>query len=271
MLIQILLGAVGVTILVFVLLDFLYTAIGAAPVAPLSQTVARGIWRVFVRFMPDSRAKHRLAGPVVMTGIAFTWIGLVSLGWTLVFQMADKAVIISESEAPAGFARDFAFVGHLLSTLGGGPLETERPFWLILSVLAGVNGMVILTLSVSFVLSTTTTVSQGRGLLTKAPMFDADSDEMNNVMLPALADLVANLNAMQFALYYSAEDPSRRLPAGLVELARRVAPYPEKIRRLRIALAPLPGFKAPKGKTLDQLSDQEFIARLDAWAQRYTV
>ena len=188
MLIQILLGAVGVTILVFVLLDFLYTAIGAAPVAPLSQTVARGIWRVFVRVMPDSRAKHRLAGPVVMTGIAFT-----------------------------------------------------------------------------------TTVSQGRGLLTKAPMFDADSDEMNNVMLPALADLVANLNAMQFALYYSAEDPSRRLPAGLVELARRVAPYPEKIRRLRIALAPLPGFKAPEGRTLDQLSDQEFIARLDAWAQRYTV
>ncbi len=268
---QILFGVIGATILIFVLLDFLYTAIGAAPVAPLSQTVARVVWRLFTRVMPEGNARHRLAGPVVMTGIAFTWITLVSLGWTLVFQMADRAVVISETEAPAGFARDFAFVGHLLSTLGGGPLETESPLWLILSVLAGVNGMVILTLSVSFVLSTTTTVAQGRGLLTKAPMFDAGSDEMNNVMLPALADLVANLNAMQFALYYSAEDPARRLPGGLVELARRVAPYPEQIRRLRIALAPLPGFDAPEGETLDALSDAAFIARLDAWAQRYTV
>lgn len=271
MIFQILIGLMGAMLLIFVLLDFLYTAIGAAPVAPLSQNVARVIWRLFTRLMPAGNARHRLSGPVVMAGIAFTWITLVSLGWTMIFQISDTAVVISETEAPAGFARDFAFVGHLLSTLGGGPLETESPVWLILSVLAGVTGMVILTLSVSFVLSTTTTVAQGRGLLTKASMCEAGSDEMTNVTLPALADLVANLNAMQFALYYSAEDPARRLPARLVDLARRVAPYPEQIRRLRIALAPLPGFHAPEGKTLDALSDDAFIARLDAWAQRYTV
>ena len=271
MIINIALGLIGTAILVFVLLDFLYTAIGAAPVAPLSNKVARATWWAFSKAMPEGKARHRLSGPVVMTAIALAWIVLVSLGWTLVFQITETSVLMSESERPAGFARDFAYVGHLLSTLGGGPFKTESPVWQVLSVLAGVNGMVILTLSVSFVLSTTTTVAQGRGLLTKAPMFDAESAEMNNVMLPALADLVANLNSMQFALYYSAEHPSRRLPAGLVELARRVAPFPEQMRRLRIALAPLPAFHAPKGCTLDQLTDEEFIAQLDAWAERYTL
>jgi len=264
------LGAVGVAILVLVLLDFLYTAIGAAPVAPLSERVARVAFFVFTRIMPQGKTRHRLSGPVVMTAIAVTWIVLVSLGWTLVFQISTDAVMMTESERPAGFVRDFAFVGHLLSTLGGGPFQTENPFWLVLSVLAGVNGMVILTLSVSFVLSTTTTVAQARGLLTKASMFDADSAEMNSIILPELADLVSNLNAMQFALYYSAEHPARRVPPAMVEMAQRVAPYPEAMRRLRIALEPLPGFTAPQG-TLDQLTDAEFTARLREWAEQYSL
>jgi|GEM_PF-356716 len=271
MIINIALGVLGIAILIYVLLDFLYTAIGAAPVAPLSNKVAWATWWVFTRVMPKGKARHRLSGPIVMTAVALAWIVLVSFGWTLVFQFTEMSVVMSDSERPAGFTRDFAFVGHLLSTLGGGPFKTESPVWLVLSVLAGVNGMVILTLSVSFVLSTTTTVAQGRGMLTKAPMFDADSDEMSNVMLPALADLVANLNSMQFTLYYSAEDPAHRLPGGLVELARRVAPYPEQMRRLRIALSPLPGFRAPEGRSFDQLNDAAFIAQLDAWAERYTL
>lgn len=264
------LGALGAVILVIVLLDFLYTAIGAAPVAPLSERVARAAFFVFSKIMPEGNARHRLSGPVVMTAIAVTWIVLVSLGWTLVFQMSREAVVMTDSERPAGIVRDFAYVGHLLSTLGGGPFQTENPFWLVLSVLAGVNGMVILTLSVSFVLSTTTTVAQARGLLTKASMFAADSEEMNTIILPELADLVSNLNAMQFALYYSAEHPARRVPAAMVEMAQRVAPYPEQMRRLRIALEPLPGFAAPEG-TLDQLTDAQFNARLRDWARRYSL
>ena len=271
MITQTLLGVIGTVILLVVLLDFLYTAIGAAPVAPLSKYVARYTWAAFTRIMPESPTKHRLSGPVVMTGIALTWIVLVSLGWTLIFQMATDAVVLSENEQPVGPLRDFAYVGHLLSTLGGGPLKPEGTVWLILSVLAGVNGMVILTLSVSFVLSTTTTVARGRGLLTKAPMFEAGSPEINSILIPALADLVAHINAMQFALYYSAEVPERRLPAGLVDLARRLAPYPEQMRRLRLALAPLPGFEAADDTRLEELSDAAFILRLDAWAEGYTI
>ena len=71
------LGAVGVAILVLVLLDFLYTAIGAAPVAPLSERVARAAFFVFTKIMPQGKTRHRLSGPVVMTAIAVTWIVLV--------------------------------------------------------------------------------------------------------------------------------------------------------------------------------------------------
>lgn len=264
------LGALGAVILVIVLLDFLYTAIGAAPVAPLSERVARAAFFLFTKLMPKGNPRHRLSGPVVMTAIAVTWIVLVSFGWTLVFQMSREAVVMSDNAEPAGFVRDSAFVGHLLSTLGGGPLQTQSPFWMVMSVLVGVNGMVILTLSVSFVLSTTTTVAQARGLLSKASMFAADSDEMNTIIMPALADLVSNLNAMQFALYYSAEHPARRVPAGMVELAERVAPYPEQMRRLRIALEPLPGITAPEGR-LDQLTNAQFIDRLREWARPYSL
>ena len=120
------LGALGALILAIVLLDFLYTAIGAAPVAPLSERVARAAFFVFSKIMPEGNARHRLSGPVVMTAIAVTWIILVSLGWTLVFQISREAVVMTESERPAGFLRDFAFVGHLLSTLGGAASADEQ-------------------------------------------------------------------------------------------------------------------------------------------------
>ena len=94
------LGALGAVILVIVLLDFLYTAIGAAPVAPLSERVARAAFSLFTKLMPKGNARHRLSGPVVMTTIAVTWIVLVSLGWTLVFQMSREAVVMSDNAEP---------------------------------------------------------------------------------------------------------------------------------------------------------------------------
>jgi len=56
----------------------------------------------------------------------------------------------------------------------------------------------------------------------------------------------------------------------MVELAERVAPYPEQMRRLRIALEPLPGFTAPEGR-LDQLTNAQFIDRLREWARPYSL
>jgi len=266
--IDVVLALCGIVILSVVSLDFLYTAIGAAPFSPVSDRVAHLAWRVLRYGVPESKIKHRLSGPFVMTAIAVSWIVLVSVGWTLLFQLSPSAVLITDTETPANFVQDFAFVGHLLSTLGGGPFETESPLWLVLSVVAGVNGMVILTLSVSFVLSTTMTVSSGRALLLKAAMFGPDDPELRANVLPALADLVANLNSMQFALYYSAVHPNQRLPAGLVRLAEQLRGHPDNMRRLRIALSPLPGFE---GDTMTQATDAAFIDHLKNWSQSYTL
>lgn len=85
-------------------------------------------------------------------------------------------------------------------------------------MLVGVNGMIVLTLSVSFVLNTTQTVAAGRAFLAHAAAVEALDGEPNGDLKP-LADLVSQLNSVPHALYYSAPDPALRLPQGLERFA----------------------------------------------------
>jgi hypothetical protein len=128
-----------------------------------------------------------------------------------------------------------------------------------------VNGMVILTLSVSFVLMTTQTVAQGRAALAQCDLYAAGGTGRDS-LLAALASLASHLNAVPLALYYSAPRPDRRLPERLVRLVEEAVAEndPAFLRQLRIPLSDLPFFSpAP------DLTDEAFVHALRQWSRGF--
>ncbi|APE46016.1 hypothetical protein BOO69_20905 (plasmid) [Sulfitobacter alexandrii] len=207
---------IGAVLTVYVCADFLFTTIGGIPSRFLSFRIAKWVFAVF-RWLPDLRLRHAAVGPVVMSAVALWWVAGIGVGWGMIFDGFDRAVILSKSGADTGFLGALSHAGHLLSTLGGGKTEPSGLGYALLGVMCAVNGMVVLTLSVSFVLSTTQTVSNGRGLLLLRRVMGPGEADYRSTVLPQLATLVAQLNTAPFALFYSHSDPEMRLPRMLVE------------------------------------------------------
>ncbi|MFW8594665.1 hypothetical protein [Cribrihabitans neustonicus] len=253
----------GLAVLLFAAADFLLTTTGITDRKLPSRWVAAVVWKGLARILPSAGWSRTAIGPLVMTSIAVFWIVMVALGWLLVFQAATEAVVLTEGKQPAGPALDLAYVGKALSTLGGGIVQPGGPLWALISVVVGVNGMVVLTLSVSFVLNTTQSVTLGRAFLAAAEA-QAELGQDRSGMLDTLAKLTANLHSQPHALYFSTADAQRRLPEGLLRFARAWHAEKGNLTGLRVILSGLPNFDAG-----DCRSDDDYLDALAVWSQGY--
>ncbi len=259
--------ALGLALLVTVTLDFLFTTIGADTYTLLSLRIARAIFGFFRLCVRRARVGwfHRVSGPLTMTGLAAFWIFGVSVGWGLIFWSSENAVQAAEGWNGVGWWDVYAHVGHLLSTLGAGKTAAGDTLWYVVGVFVAVEGMVILTLSVSFILTSTQTVNAGRGFTILLNAVDARDPASFALLAPPLASLVSSLNASPFALFYSTLDPMRALPTRIVTFAETAAQGPD-FGRYRDLLADLPGFAGIGETGSRHLDDAAFLVRLRAWA-----
>ena len=239
-----LLTLMGVVLTIYVSTDFLFTTIGATPRRFVTHRLASAAFAA-VSKLPDGALRHASVGPLIMSLVALWWVVGICLGWGMIFAGFSDGVRLSATEQPVNFPGALSHAGHLLSTLGGGITKASGVPYALLGVACAVNGMVVLTLSVSFVLGTTQTVTQGRGLLVLRELIGPDDPEWRSTVLPALATLVSQLNTAPLALYYSHPEKRLRLPR---QLAGQFADDPEARKILR----DLPGG-----------------GELSAWAARY--
>ena len=239
--------------------------IGSTSRATLTGLVARGAFAA-MRAAGQRVATGTVtavAGVAVMTIVGLFWIGSVWVGWSLIFAASPGALsLASDGVEPEGVDA-VSHAGHLLSTLGGARTNPGNAGWGLVGALAGVTGMVVLTLSVSFFLSVRQTVQRGRAF---AMLRDVDA-QTPEAALPALADLVAGLNTAPFALYYGTERVERQLPAALLAHARAArAGGGVAWARTRRILSDLPHLDPEDGE-----GDTAFLRRLERWADRHTV
>lgn len=132
-----------------------------------------------------------------------------------------------------------------------------------MATLIGVSGMVVLTLSVSFVYSTTQAVSTGRAILALSDVYAPGTDQFSQILLPQFATLVAQIKAIPFALYFSTVREERRLPQKLGQLRAHPSISEQDRRSLDILLRELPG--------LEKVSQDQFDERFEDWAKGYTL
>ena len=244
----------GILVIVVVLADFLLTTIGAATWRLLSHRIASGAFAALRRARwNDASAWHGAVGPVVMVAVAAFWVVGLSIGWTLAYTAAPDALVDPNSGEPVGAVERYAHVGHLLSTLGSGAVQPDTTALYVAGMIAGVSGMVVLTLSVSFILSTSAAVASGRAFAALLDVYDPASEDGQDALLSPLAVLIAQLAASPFALYYSSSMPERRLPRRLAELPERAGAAGW---RYEVLLADLPHLRRE-------------VDRLPEWAERF--
>lgn len=257
----------GIVVLSITALDFGYTTISANRSGPLTRRTAAGLWATFQTLAPESGRTPvvRLAGPCIMSGVAMLWIVLSAAGWLLIFRSDPDALVLKSSNEPVGWFDTLAFVGSALSTVGASNARPASSLWDNIAMVTAVNGMVVLTLSVTFVLNITQTVAEGRGFTALIRVCDPAASDAGQV-LPALTTLVSRLNASPLALYYSAQRQERSLAESLLWLARRTAASPSEFPNYRYVLLDLPYLNA------DEESDPgDFVKAMERWTRQFSL
>lgn len=283
--VSVLFFAAGAVIVATTVYDFLKTAIGMAGLGPITRRVSAGLWICARRYIPLLRAStgwrlEDAVGPGILTIVALVWISLSTLGYTLMFAV-EGALIASSPEAELETQQRIAFAGSSLSTLGGSLVNPGGPFWDALSMIAALNGMIVLTLSVSFVQGVIKVTSDGRSMALQVTALLLKKKEMSREAvleeLSGLADpitlLVMELRSTPMVGYFSTRRSQINFPSALISLVDlieeadrppRPAQQVAKLAQLRLALRELGELDSHR-RPYEQLAGLSLARR---WAEK---
>ena len=156
---EVLLATAGVILIVLANYDALATTIALGSGArPLSARLASGLRRILRRFPPLMPA----GGPLVTLTIVSVWIVLLWTGYSVLFSAADDAVVSASTNVPASGISRVYFAGFTLFTLGTGDYRPTVGVWQIVTVLGALNGLFVVTLSITFLVPVVSAVVERR-------------------------------------------------------------------------------------------------------------
>lgn len=157
------LGIVGIVLIFVVLFDVLWTTLRLAGAGPLTSWVTNLLWRLALR-RTRSHPSLSSAGFLIVLLTVALWIGLVWLGWVLVFGMDPGAIVDSQSGQPAAFWARVYYAGFTLITLGNGDFKPAGALWQALTPIAAANGFFLVTLVITYLIPLMSAALQRRQL-----------------------------------------------------------------------------------------------------------
>jgi hypothetical protein len=92
------------------------------------------------------------AGAVILLATVVVWVLLLWGGWTLVF-LGSGAVVDSATGALADVPATIYYAGFVVFTLGVGDFVSTTGTWQVLTALASVVGLFLITLSITYLIS----------------------------------------------------------------------------------------------------------------------
>lgn len=223
----------GLVLLGLAFFDFVQTAIGTAGIGPISKRVARLIWNAARPVVPALKRAtgweaERAVGPSVLIGIAGSWIVLSWAAYTLLLSVNGAARLPGGGEP--GLTDTIAFSGASLSTLGSSQAGPGDGWSDVLSSVAAINGMVMLTLSVSFMMNVWQTTSGARTFALRVAALHARADRLSEDELAAslaalgkdFAALVVAIRGVPVVAYFATEHQPMSLPSAVLTLCELV-------------------------------------------------
>ncbi|MFT4921514.1 MAG: hypothetical protein ACI8XM_000715 [Haloarculaceae archaeon] len=225
----------GLFLLILAATDFLWTTLWVEGGAgPLTRRMMTGVWGGLRRLGVRRSWTRTLAGPVIVLVGLVMWISLLWVGWTLVFAGGENALIDTIDGGPVSWTERFYFVGYSLFTLGNGEFVPRDGVWQIATAFTTASGMLLITLSISYVLAVLDAVTQKRSFATSvsglglrgetAVVESWDGDSFEGVELPLntftaeLNELTTNHKAYPVLHYFYTEQREAAAVASIATL-----------------------------------------------------
>lgn len=156
----------GVVALTMALVDIVVTTITMQGAGPLSGRIMGWTWRGLLA-IHRRNPSHRMMTAGGIGIIAFTvvfWVLLLWTGWSLVFLSSDGAIVRDGTGDPADFWTHVYYAGYTLFTLGLGDYRPTGAVWQVLTAVCVANGLLALTLSVSYMVPVVSAAVEKRQL-----------------------------------------------------------------------------------------------------------
>jgi len=265
----------GASLVLLVFYDFLRTTISLDGMGFISRAFAKVLWWIGARLVSFLEQKvgwsiRGLLGPTILTAIAGMWVVLHLAGYMLMYR-SGLSLVDSQSGDPASLAQAAAFSGSTLSTLGASTVQVTGGWWDILSMIAAVNGMVLLTLSVSFLLNILQTTNAARVFAVRfRSLRDVDADDkLENIsgLGPDLLDVAVKMAASPLPQFFIPADTTMDFPSAVLELCDLLQSsdaHADTVPELRSAVVLL-------GRHMRGSAQGDDIASARLWAKKYTI
>ncbi|EKE45510.1 hypothetical protein OCGS_0600 [Oceaniovalibus guishaninsula JLT2003] len=280
--IEVLVFALGALTVAFAFFDFLRTTISLDGLGFISHRIARALWKTGGRLVIAAERRGRpslrgLLGPGILTAIAGTWIALHLLGYTLMY-LAGASLVSAQSGDPANLVQTVAFTGSALSTLGASTAKVTNGWWDVLSMVAAVNGMVVLTLAVSFILDILQTTTTMRSFaaryhaLVRKDRSDPDSTLRHIAPLgPDLCGVAVKLTASPLPGVFVPDDPALNFADTVKAICRLLDNRNPAAHDADPHIAQLHQGLILLGRRMKDCEDRDDLAAARAWADGHTL
>ncbi|MCO6364608.1 hypothetical protein [Paracoccus sp. 08] len=264
----------GAALVLVAFYDFLRTTISLSGTGFLSRAIADGLWRLgskstLVLERTTGLSIRGLLGPVILLAVAGTWVLIHLCGYALILR-GGLSLVQAETGEPATWVQTVAFAGSTLSTLGASTVQVTGGWWDILSMVAAMNGMILLTLAVSFLLNILQTTTNARTFASrfhavKASVPDGDMSKQLEGLGSDLTSVVVMLTASPLPRFFVPSDPTMDFPNAIVELCDltgngTLAKTSEIVAAIRLL-----------GRHLGTSPDEDEVAAARTWALRHTI
>jgi hypothetical protein len=155
----------GIALVALGVLDQLKTVVNAEGAGGFvtSRLVDR-IWRLALA-VHRRRESHRLlrgVGVAMVPVTILTWVAMLWAGWFLIFMATPEAVVEASSGEPASGWSRLYYAGDTIFTLGSGDLRPEGSFWRVVSTVAVLVGLSLVTLGLTYLVPVVQAVSAKR-------------------------------------------------------------------------------------------------------------
>ncbi|MBS8241514.1 two pore domain potassium channel family protein [Marinobacter lipolyticus] len=170
----------GATVITVVMLDVLCTTLTTQGSGPITQVVTAGAGAVSQLMLRVTGTREMLitVGPGTMVLLGTLWLLFLWLGWWLVFSAFPSGILHAQSGMAADLADRAYFIGFTLSTLGVGDFKPSGEVPKLLTVVAAFNGLVLVTLIITYALPLVQAVIVRRTVAFRVSLLGANPQEV---------------------------------------------------------------------------------------------
>ena len=284
----------GTAVVLATLLDLVWTTMSLHRAGPVTRVVLLGAWTGLRWFSACFGGRRVLipAGPTLLFASLAGWILLLWIGWGMIFMAGPDGVLTTPDRDPADFSDRVYFTGFTISTLGVGDVIPKDGLWQVLTALAALNGLIAITVGITYVLSVLNAAVQMRQLARYITSLGGTAEEMlvrgwtGRDFAPLMAHLhsltpqLLTVGQQHFAYpilrYFSSAHPVTAIAPAVAVLdeavtllesavAPELRPLPLSLRPIRTGIAgliddmspagPEPADERPPAPDLDVLRD----------------